>query len=121
MLTTAAGTIAPAKVLVIGAASLGCKHRDRAALGAVVTAYDTRTVVAEQVKSLGAKFSRSTSRERRGSRRIRQGAPPEAIAKQRADGPSDRCDDVVITTAAIPGKRAPILVTSEAWAMHRAA
>ncbi len=117
MLTTAAGTISPAKALVIGAGVAGlqaiatCRR-----LGAVVTAYDTRAVVAEQVRSLGAKFldiDVGESGEGQGgyARELSQ----EAIAKQRAAMvKAIGASDVVITTAAIPGKRAPILVTAEA-------
>ena len=119
MLTTAAGTIPPAKVLIIGAGVAGlqaiatCRR-----LGAVVTAYDTRAVVAEQVKSLGAKFLEiDVGESGEGQGGYAKELSPEAIAKQRAGmvkaiGGSD----VVITTAAIPGKRAPILVTAEAVA-----
>jgi NAD(P) transhydrogenase subunit alpha len=119
MLTTAAGTIAPAKVLVIGAGVAGLQAiATSRRLGAVVTAYDTRTVVAEQVKSLGAKFLEiDVGESGEGQGGYAKELSPEAIAKQRAAmvkaiGGSD----VVITTAAIPGKRAPILVTAEAVA-----
>jgi H+-translocating NAD(P) transhydrogenase subunit alpha len=119
MLTTAAGTVKPAKALIIGAGVAGLQAIATARrLGAVVTAYDTRAVVAEQVKSLGAKFldiDVGESGEGQGgyARELSQ----EALAKQRAAmvkaiGGSD----VVVTTAAIPGKRAPILVTAEAVA-----
>jgi proton-translocating NAD(P)+ transhydrogenase subunit alpha len=119
MLTTAAGTISPAKALIIGAGVAGlqaiatCRR-----LGAVVTAYDTRPVVAEQVKSLGAKFLEiDVGESGEGQGGYAKELSPEALAKQRAGmvkaiGGSD----VVITTAAIPGKRAPILVTAEAVA-----
>jgi H+-translocating NAD(P) transhydrogenase subunit alpha len=117
MLTTAAGTIPPAKALIIGAGVAGlqaiatCRR-----LGAVVTAYDTRSVVAEQVKSLGAKFlDIDVGESGEGQGGYARELSAEAIAKQRAAmvkaiGGSD----VVITTAAIPGRRAPILVTREA-------
>ena len=119
MLTTAAGTIPPAKALIIGAGVAGlqaiatCRR-----LGAVVTAYDTRAVVAEQVKSLGAKFLEiDVGESGEGQGGYAKELSAEALAKQRAGmvkaiGGSD----VVITTAAIPGKRAPILVTAEAVA-----
>jgi len=119
MLTTAAGTISPAKALIIGAGVAGlqaiatCRR-----LGAVVTAYDTRAVVAEQVRSLGAKFldiDVGESGEGQGgyARELSQ----EALAKQRAAMvKAIGASDVVITTAAIPGKRAPILVTADAVA-----
>jgi NAD(P) transhydrogenase subunit alpha len=119
MLTTAAGTIPPAKALIIGAGVAGlqaiatCRR-----LGAVVTAYDTRPVVAEQVKSLGAKFLEiDVGESGEGQGGYAKELSPEALDKQRAGmvkaiGGSD----VVITTAAVPGKRAPILVTAEAVA-----
>jgi NAD(P) transhydrogenase subunit alpha len=119
MLTTAAGTIPPAKALIIGAGVAGlqaiatCRR-----LGAVVTAYDTRPVVAEQVKSLGAKFLEiDVGESGEGQGGYAKELSAEALAKQRAGmvkaiGGSD----VVITTAAVPGKRAPILVTAEAVA-----
>lgn len=117
MLTTAAGTIAPAKVFVIGAGVAGLQAIATARrLGAVVTAYDTRSVVGEQVKSLGAKFLEiDVGESGEGQGGYAKELSSEAIAKQRAAmvkaiGGSD----VVITTAAIPGKRAPILVTAEA-------
>ena len=119
MLTTAAGTVAPAKALIIGAGVAGlqaiatCRR-----LGAVVTAYDTRVVVAEQVKSLGAKFLEiDVGESGEGQGGYAKELSAAALEKQRAGmvkaiGGSD----VVITTAAIPGKRAPILVTAEAVA-----
>ncbi len=119
MLTTAAGTIAPAKVLVIGAGVAGLQAIATARrLGAVVTAYDTRTVVAEQVKSLGAKFLEiDVGESGEGQGGYAKELSPEAIAKQRAAMvKAIGASDVVITTAAIPGKRAPILVTTEAVA-----
>ncbi|MBV9439277.1 MAG: Re/Si-specific NAD(P)(+) transhydrogenase subunit alpha [Candidatus Eremiobacteraeota bacterium] len=119
MLTTAAGTIAPAKALVIGAGVAGlqaiatCRR-----LGAVVTAYDTRPVVAEQVKSLGAKFlDIDVGESGEGQGGYAKELSAEALERQRAAmvkaiGGSD----VVITTAAVPGRRAPVLVTREAVA-----
>ena len=119
MLTTAAGTIAPAKVLVIGAGVAGLQAiATSRRLGAIVTAYDTRTVVAEQVKSLGAKFLEiDVGESGEGQGGYAKELSPEAIAKQRAAMvKAIGASDVVITTAAIPGKRAPILVTAEAVA-----
>jgi NAD(P) transhydrogenase subunit alpha len=119
MLTTAAGTIPPAKALIIGAGVAGlqaiatCRR-----LGAVVTAYDTRPVVAEQVKSLGAKFLEiDVGESGEGQGGYARELSPEALAKQRAGMvKAIGASDVVITTAAIPGRRAPILVTAEAVA-----
>jgi NAD(P) transhydrogenase subunit alpha len=119
MLTTAAGTIKPAKVLIIGAGVAGlqaiatCRR-----LGAVVTAYDTRPVVKEQVQSLGAKFLEiDVGESGEGQGGYARELSPEAIEKQRlgmikAIGASD----VVVTTAAVPGRRAPILITKDAVA-----
>jgi H+-translocating NAD(P) transhydrogenase subunit alpha len=119
MLTTAAGTISPAKALIIGAGVAGLQAIATARrLGAVVTAYDTRAVVAEQVKSLGAKFLEiDVGESGEGAGGYARELSPEAIAKQRAAMvKAIGASDVVITTAAIPGKRAPILVTRDAVA-----
>jgi NAD(P) transhydrogenase subunit alpha len=119
MLTTAAGTIKPAKALIIGAGVAGlqaiatCRR-----LGAVVTAYDTRPVVKEQVQSLGAKFLEiDVGESGEGQGGYARELSAEALEKQRlgmirAIGAAD----VVITTAAVPGRRAPILITKEAVA-----
>ena len=119
MLTTAAGTISPAKALIIGAGVAGlqaiatCRR-----LGAVVTAYDTRAVVAEQVKSLGAKFLEiDVGESGEGAGGYAKELSAEALERQRAGMvKAIGASDIVITTAAIPGKRAPILVTAEAVA-----
>jgi NAD(P) transhydrogenase subunit alpha len=119
MLTTAAGTIPPAKALIIGAGVAGlqaiatCRR-----LGAIVTAYDTRPVVAEQVKSLGAKFLEiDVGESGEGTGGYARELSPEALEKQRAGMvKAIGASDIVITTAAIPGRRAPILVTAEAVA-----
>jgi NAD(P) transhydrogenase subunit alpha len=120
MLMTAAGTITPAKVFVIGAGVAGLQAIATARrLGAVVSAYDVRPAVKEQIKSLGGKFiemelDTSQAEEKGGYaqqmdetfyRRQR-----ELMAKVAAE------NDVVITTAAIPGKKSPILITAEAVA-----
>ena len=83
-----------------------------------MTAYDTRPVVAEQVKSLGAKFLEiDVGESGEGQGGYAKELSPEALAKQRAGMvKAIGASDVVITTAAIPGKRAPILVTAEAVA-----
>jgi NAD(P) transhydrogenase subunit alpha len=119
MLTTAAGTIKPAKALIIGAGVAGlqaiatCRR-----LGAQVTAYDTRPVVEEQVQSLGAKFLKiDVGESGEGQGGYAKELSPEALEKQRlgmikAIGASD----VVITTAAVPGRKAPVLISAEAVA-----
>jgi NAD(P) transhydrogenase subunit alpha len=122
MLTTAAGTIPPAKVLVLGAGVAGLQAIATARrLGAVVSAYDTRAVVKEQVQSLGATFLEidlGVDAEAAGG--YAKELTAEQIDKQRrfmvdAIGASD----VVITTALVPGRRAPLLITEEAVAAMR--
>jgi NAD(P) transhydrogenase subunit alpha len=116
MLTTAAGTIAPAKALVIGAGVAGLQAIATARrLGAVVEAFDTRPVVKEQVQSLGAKFLEIDLGE--------SGAGQGGYAKELSEdahrkevellGKAARENDIVITTAAIPGRKAPVLITKE--------
>ncbi|HTJ26673.1 MAG TPA: Re/Si-specific NAD(P)(+) transhydrogenase subunit alpha [Candidatus Limnocylindria bacterium] len=119
MLTTAAGTVPPAKALIIGAGVAGLQAIATVRrLGAVVTAYDTRPVVAEQVKSLGAKFLEiDVGESGEGQGGYAKELSKEALEKQRAAMvKAIGASDVVITTAAIPGRRAPILVTREAVA-----
>jgi NAD(P) transhydrogenase subunit alpha len=117
MLTTAAGTITPSRVLVIGAGVAGLQAIATARrLGAVVSAYDLRPAVKEQVHSLGGRFVE---------------LPIEAADAQDAGGYAKAQDesfyqrqrellgkvvaesDVVITTAVVPGKKSPVLVTKE--------
>jgi NAD(P) transhydrogenase subunit alpha len=116
MLMTAAGTITPAKVFVVGAGVAGLQAIATAGrLGGIVSAYDVRPAVKEQVQSLGAKFVEM---------------PLEAAAAETKGGYARQMDeefyrkqrelmtrvvaqsDVVITTAAVPGKKAPVLVTA---------
>ncbi len=114
MLTTAAGTIRPARVLVIGAGVAGlqaiatCKR-----LGAMVEAYDVRAAAREQIESLGAKFvdtgvsadgAGGYARELSAEEKAQQA---EKLAKAVAQA------DVVITTASIPGKKAPLIITTD--------
>lgn len=117
MMTTAAGTITPARVLVIGAGVAGLQAiATGRRLGAVVSAYDLRPAVREQVQSLGGRFVE---------------LPIEAAGAQDARGYATAQDesfyarqrelmkqvvgqsDVVITTAVVPGKKAPVLVTAD--------
>ncbi len=119
MLTTAAGTVKPAQVLVIGAGVAGLQAIATARrLGAVVTGYDARTAVKEQVQSLGAKFLEiDVGESAEGSGGYARELSAEALEKQRAAMvKAIGAADVVITTAAVPGKRAPLLVTREAVA-----
>jgi NAD(P) transhydrogenase subunit alpha len=117
MMTTAAGTITPARVLIIGVGVAGLQAIATARrLGAVVSAYDVRPVVKEQVQSLGARFvelalTASDAQDARGYAK----AQDETFYKQQREllGRVVAESDVVITTAVIPGKKAPILVTAE--------
>ena len=114
MLTTAAGTIRPARVLVIGAGVAGlqaiatCRR-----LGAMVEAYDVRAAAREQIESLGAKFV-DTGVSADGSGGYARELTPEEKAQQAEKlAKAIAAADVVISTAAIPGKRAPIIITTE--------
>jgi NAD(P) transhydrogenase subunit alpha len=116
MMTTAAGTILPTKVFIIGVGVAGLQAIATAKrLGAKVTAYDTRPVVEEQVKSLGAQFFKidigETGQTKDG---YAKALTPEQIQKQR-DAMKKICgdSDVVITTAQVFGRKAPVLVTAE--------
>ncbi|MBC5810956.1 MAG: Re/Si-specific NAD(P)(+) transhydrogenase subunit alpha [Candidatus Eremiobacteraeota bacterium] len=123
MLTTAAGTIPPAKVLVLGAGVAGLQALATARrLGAVVTGYDTRAVVKEQVKSLGASFLEldlGVDAQGAGGYAVALTAEQEAL-QQRLLADAIAPLDVVITTAAIPGRRAPLLVTADAVSRMKA-
>ena len=117
MLTTAAGTVPPAKALILGAGVAGLQAIATARrLGAVVTAYDTRAVVKEQVQSLGATFLEfDLGVDAQDAGGYAKELTPEQLDRQRqymvdAIGASD----VVITTALVPGKRAPVLITEDA-------
>lgn len=117
MMMTAAGTIAPAHVFVVGAGVAGLQAIASARrMGAVVQAYDVRPVVKEQVESLGAKFVElnleTGDTETKGGYAREMGE--EFLKKQREMMTRVVADnDVVITTAAIPGKKAPVLVTAD--------
>jgi NAD(P) transhydrogenase subunit alpha len=122
MLMTAAGTIAPARVLVLGAGVAGLQAIGTARrLGAVVEAFDVRKAVKEQVESLGAKFveveaedaatAGGYARELSEESKKKQA---EAIARHVAKA------DVVLCTALIPGRKAPVLVTAEMVASMKA-
>jgi NAD(P) transhydrogenase subunit alpha len=117
MLMTAAGTIAPAHVFVVGAGVAGLQAiASSKRLGAVVRAYDVRPAVKEQVESLGAKFVEmeleTEKAETAGGYAREMGE--DFLRKQREMMTRVVADsDVVITTAAVPGKKAPILITAE--------
>lgn len=118
MLTTAAGTIPPAKVFVIGAGVAGLQAIATARrLGAVVSGYDARAVVREQVQSLGATFVEFDVDDAEGSGGYAKELTPEQQQQQqRAMAETIAKNDVVITTAAVPGRRAPLIVTAAAVA-----
>jgi proton-translocating NAD(P)+ transhydrogenase subunit alpha len=117
MLTTAAGTITPARILVIGAGVAGLQaiataHR----LGAIASAYDLRAASKEQVQSLGGRFvefpiEAKNAQDARGYGTAQDESfyarPRELLSRVIAES------DVVITTAVVPGKKAPVLVTRE--------
>lgn len=117
MLMTAAGTITPAKVFVLGAGVAGLQAIATARrMGAVVSAYDVRPAVKEQVESVGAKFivldvDSKTSEDKGGYAK----AMDEAFYRRQRELMTEvlREQDVVITTAAVPGRKSPILVTTQ--------
>jgi NAD(P) transhydrogenase subunit alpha len=117
MLMTAAGTIAPARVFVIGAGVAGLQAISTAKrLGAVVRAYDVRDAVREQVESLGGKFvdlglDAGGAEDKGGYAK----ALGEEFYKRQREVMTEVIaqSDVVITTAAIPGKKAPTLITAD--------
>jgi NAD(P) transhydrogenase subunit alpha len=115
MLMTAAGTIPPARVLVLGAGVAGLQAIATARrLGAVVEAYDVRPAVKEEVKSLGATFLELELEAQEGQGGYAREQSEEFLAKQRELLTARvGAADVVVTTAAIPGRRAPLLVTAE--------
>ncbi len=117
MLMTAAGTIAPSKVLVIGAGVAGLQAIATARrLGAVVEAYDTRPVVKEQVESLGAKFVEveAPASDTQDAGGYAKEASPELLRRQQ-EVLAERCarSDVIVTTALVPGRPAPRLISAE--------
>lgn len=123
MMTTAAGTILPVKVMVIGAGVAGLQAIATARrLGGVVLAFDTRPIVSEQVKSLGAEFVslevKHEAAEDAGGYAKEQSAEfyqqeQDIIAKYIKDA------DVIVTTALIPGKKPPLLITEKMVAEMR--
>ena len=117
MLTTAAGTITPSHVLIIGVGVAGLQAIATARrLGAVVSAYDLRPVVKEQVQSLGARFVELAleAQDAQDARGYARAQDESFYVKQRELlGRVVAENDVVITTAVVPGKKAPVLVTAE--------
>jgi H+-translocating NAD(P) transhydrogenase subunit alpha len=115
MMMTAAGTVAPARVLVMGAGVAGLQAIATARrLGAVVSAYDVRPAVKEEVQSLGATFIELALETQEGEGGYAREQSEDFLRKQRELlGEHIAKSDVVITTAAVPGKRAPLLVTAQ--------
>jgi NAD(P) transhydrogenase subunit alpha len=116
MLTTAAGTITPARVLILGVGVAGLQAIATARrLGAVVSAYDLRPAVKEQVQSLGARFVELPieAKDAQDARGYASAQDDAFYARQRdLLGKVVAENDVVITTAVVPGKKAPVLVTA---------
>jgi H+-translocating NAD(P) transhydrogenase subunit alpha len=118
LMTTAAGTIAPARVFVVGAGVAGLSAIATARrLGAVVEAYDVREAAKEEVQSLGARFVElplDTGQEGSGSGAYARAMSDEALARQRELMlKTVAASDVVITTAQVQGAKAPVLITAE--------
>jgi NAD(P) transhydrogenase subunit alpha len=117
MMTTAAGTITPSRVLIIGVGVAGLQAIATARrLGAVVSAYDVRPAAKEQVQSLGARFVELPleTQDAQDARGYAKAQDEAFYAKQRELlGRTVAENDAVITTAVVPGKKAPVLVTAE--------
>jgi len=115
LLMTAAGTVTPAKVVVLGAGVAGLQAIATAKrLGAVVSAYDVRPASADEVRSMGAKFINLELEALEGAGGYAREMTPERANKQRELlAPYIAAADVLITTAAVPGRTAPMLVTSQ--------
>ncbi|MFW6294079.1 MAG: NAD(P) transhydrogenase subunit alpha, partial [Spirochaetota bacterium] len=115
MMMTAAGTIVPAKAFIVGVGVAGLQAiATTRRLGAVVSAYDVRPAVREQVESLGAKFVEMELESGEGSGGYAKAMDEEFYRRQRelmGDVVAEM--DLVITTAAIPGRPSPVLVTAE--------
>jgi NAD(P) transhydrogenase subunit alpha len=117
MMTTAAGTVTPARVLILGVGVAGLQAIATARrLGAVVSAYDVRPAVKEQVQSLGGRFvelpiEAANAQDARGYAT----AQDESFYQRQREllGKVVAENDIVITTAVIPGKKAPVLVTAD--------
>jgi H+-translocating NAD(P) transhydrogenase subunit alpha len=114
MFMTAAGTVPPAKVLVMGAGVAGLQAIATARrLGAVVRAYDVRAAAKEEVQSLGAKFVELDLETQDGAGGYAKEQTAEQLARQQEQLAAEvAASDVIITTAQIPGRRAPVLVTT---------
>ena len=118
---TAAGTVPPARVLVLGAGVAGLQAIATARrLGAVVSAYDVRAAAAEEVRSLGAAFVQLELETLEGAGGYAREMTADRAARQRELlAPHVAAADVLITTAAVPGRTAPVLVTRDMVAAMR--
>jgi H+-translocating NAD(P) transhydrogenase subunit alpha len=117
LMMTAAGTITPARVLILGAGVAGLQAIGTARrLGAVVYGYDVRAVVKEQIESLGAKFVElDLGEDLAGAGGYARQATEDQTRRQQAELAKEiALADVVVTTALIPGRPAPVLITEEA-------
>jgi NAD(P) transhydrogenase subunit alpha len=117
MMTTAAGTVAPAKVLVLGAGVAGLQAIATAKrLGAVVTGFDVRSVVKEQIESLGGRFLEVEAvKDAEGEGGYARPLTDEENEKLRGElAQAAARQDIIISTAAIPGRPAPLLITADA-------
>jgi len=116
MFMTAAGSISPAKILVIGAGVAGLQAVATARrLGAVVEVFDTRPAVKEEVKSLGAKFIEvegAADASKAGGYAVEQSQEYMQKQKEKISEAVSKAD-IIITTAQIPGRKAPVLITDE--------
>lgn len=114
MMMTAAGTITPLKFMILGAGVAGLQAiATSKRMGAVVCAFDVRSAAKEQVESLGAKFIEVKSNEKNDGVYAKEMSEEYKNAQQELLEKTIKTQDVVISTALIPGKRAPILITKE--------
>jgi NAD(P) transhydrogenase subunit alpha len=121
MLTTAAGTIRPATVLVIGAGVAGLQAIATAKrLGAVVEAYDVRSATKDQIKSLGAKFIETGVSAEGAGGYARELTPEEKAKQQEVLDARIAASDAVISTASVPGRAAPRIISQAAVARMKA-
>lgn len=120
MLTTAAGSIAPAKAFVLGAGVAGLQAIATARrLGAVVSAFDVRSAAGEQVRSLGAQFVEPAAKAEGTGGYARAQTEDEAAQNAAIIADHIKSQDLVLTTALIPGRKAPVLVTDAMLASMR--
>jgi len=114
MMMTAAGTVSAAKFMILGAGVAGLQAIATAKrLGAIVCAFDVRTAAKEQVQSLGAKFIEVKSEEKTDGVYAKEMSDEYKKLQQELLAATIKNQDVVISTALIPGKKAPILITKE--------